>query len=150
MLVSVPLRGNGCETQLRASTVFSTASGVSVPLRGNGCETASFINQALHLVPDEKTFPSPCGVMGVKLELLKSNRSGVSRFPSPCGVMGVKRSCCIFTSNGFKASSVSVPLRGNGCETTTMKLINGHRITATVSVPLRGNGCETTTQMALS
>ncbi len=89
-VVSVPLRGNGCETaeakrqqrffhsrlfpspcgvmgvkQQRAQELFILRgmSKVSVPLRGNGCETRRILNLAVLSI---LTFPSPCGVMGVK------------------------------------------------------------------------------------
>ncbi len=65
---------------------------VSVPLRGNGCETISQLIDTM-LKYFFSLFPSPCGVMGVK------PRFGYDHF-------------------GYLNANVSVPLRGNGCETT--------------------------------
>ncbi len=67
-------------------------------------------------------FPSPCGVMGVKLlaRLFATPITNVDLFPSPCGVMGVKHSdICNLRFSGIY---VSVPLRGNGCETLRASL----------------------------
>ena len=84
-------------------------------------------------ITDAKGFPSPCGVMGVKLQFcLAGCVLMLGGFPSPCGVMGVKhvgdQVVFTFTSPYF---GVSVPLRGNGCETPhifeayTVKLLIG-------------------------
>ncbi len=69
LLVSVPLRGNGCETMLLGLICFiaGVAFNVSVPLRGNGCETERYCRRFCFGYRD--LFPSPCGVMGVKLGL---------------------------------------------------------------------------------
>ena len=63
------------------------------------------------------------------------------KFPSPCGVMGVKQFKISIRVEAFKF--VSVPLRGNGCETNWLVLMTSVLTPALVSVPLRGNGCET-------
>jgi hypothetical protein len=71
--VSVPLRGNGCETQAEISRRKAEFQRVSVPLRGNGCETTDLEkNLARH---QSLEFPSPCGVMGVKLPAIAGGGS---------------------------------------------------------------------------
>ena len=44
-------------------------------------------------------------------------------FPSPCGVMGVKQLGYCFWN--LFCSLVSVPLRGNGCETIAVSEVDG-------------------------
>ncbi len=91
--VSVPLRGNGCETVAQKSFAQAVKKLVSVPLRGNGCETRE--KRASFNHDETKWFPSPCGVMGVKLAQRDRKPTDAevvkSLFPSPCGVMGVKQ-----------------------------------------------------------
>ncbi len=88
--VSVPLRGNGCETK-EGRTQRNAKQSVSVPLRGNGCETEIFVFNKNMIEQSHLPFPSPCGVMGVKLWSQASLLSiSTVVFPSPCGVMGVK------------------------------------------------------------
>ena len=60
-------------------------------------------------------------------------------FPSPCGVMVAKVEILAGPDKGLTV--VSVPLRGNGCESID-KSTREKGITLGVSVPLRGNGCE--------
>ncbi len=119
MFVSVPLRGNGCETGgitlnngVAATTMFPSPCGVMGVKLGFTFLASGF---AIAL------FPSPCGVMGVKLVTGRSSLGLTIVFPSPCGVMGVKR------QSRFQATqmleNVSVPLRGNGCE-TMLRVLN--------------------------
>ena len=61
--------------------------------------------------------------------------------------MGVK----LYDDRSFicNGSRVSVPLRGNGCETSRpTDCALGGTSSPTVSVPLRGNGCETSVKEA--
>ncbi len=70
-------------------------------------------------------------------------------FPSPCGVMGVKPGANAMLLH-FPSRTVSVPLRGNGCETNVS---TGTLIIASlvgVSVPLRGNGFETLIRISVA
>ena len=90
---------------------------VSVPLRGNGYETqgtSHFVNNGF------KAFPSPCGEMGMKqdkLQLAGEFSDWFNGFPSPCGEMGMKLTSGWEEVAGNK-ETVSVPLRGNGHETS--------------------------------
>ena len=57
--------------------------------------------------------------MGVKPDIYVGDRTFVIMFPSPCGVMGVK----LVSQEEIQdtlAYLVSVPLRGNGCETVAL------------------------------
>ncbi len=49
-IVSVPLRGNGCETDSSIGFITKTIDGVSVPLRGNGCETVLSVGEGIQNV----------------------------------------------------------------------------------------------------
>ncbi len=54
------------------------------------------------LLTDAK-FPSPCGVMGVKLqEIVSIQYTVLKKFPSPCGVMGVKLESQDHAEKAFK------------------------------------------------
>ena len=56
--------------------------------------------------------------MGVKLSSPIVKLEGtVAVFPSPCGVMGVKHNANLLFRSSLPSPEVSVPLRGNGCET---------------------------------
>ncbi len=85
--VSVPLRGNGSERFLSWVVLGFALCVVSVPLRGNGSESwfFSFLYRVTPL------FPSPCGVMDLKVKgALLLGFSMMAVFPSPCGVMDLK------------------------------------------------------------
>ena len=61
-------------------------------------------------------FPSPCGVMVAKVESGRRCIAGdtLIKFPSPCGVMVAK--ALRELQSELQKHQVSVPLRGNGCE----------------------------------
>ncbi len=66
--VSVPLRGFGSETTPeKAEAAIKKWHDVSVPLRGFGSETVHFSHRRNDL---HGKFPSPCGVLVVKLYCL--------------------------------------------------------------------------------
>ncbi len=79
----------GVKLEALASLRLQMGYNVSVPLRGNGCETVGTDYPLETLIK----FPSPCGVMGVKQNEKNYSRMRPTYlgFPSPCGVMGVKR-----------------------------------------------------------
>ena len=121
--VSVPLRGVGCFAGKGADRVGKR---VSVPLRGVGCFRAEDGR------PQNKKFPSPCGVWVVS-EIWQS-RSGFFRSFRPLAGCGLFRFSC---DNASGLAAVSVPLRGVGCFSSMM----APRFPHLVSVPLRGVGC---------
>ncbi len=113
--VSVPLRGNGCETsQSYVQEVLNKV--VSVPLRGNGCETPwnfmSLLDEDRQLV-SVPLRGNGCETRPTKLIATRF----LLMFPSPCGVMGVKLVSQEEIQDTLAYLRVSVPLRGNGCET---------------------------------
>ena len=57
-------------------------------------------------------FPSPCGVLVLKLSSSQSRYNREACFPSPCGVLVLK---FIQTDDGMNITYLfSVPLRGSG------------------------------------
>ena len=105
--------------KLEEGKYFNTINNqpVSVPLRGNGRETRLRSSPlSLHRLIME--FPSPCGVMVVKHGTIEISVTKATRgFPSPCGVMVVKLSI-VQVQKRVDLYIVSVPLRGNGRETS--------------------------------
>ncbi len=50
IIVSVPLRGNGCETYFADEKDDAVTITVSVPLRGNGCETKWITQYSIYTI----------------------------------------------------------------------------------------------------
>ena len=111
---------------------------VSVPLRGFRHESAAvWSNQYIKRVQSVQ-FPSPCGVLGMKVSRCawQWGDSDTTMFPSPCGVLGMKEHSSINLVS--KTWIVSVPLRGFRHESDKK---GGWRYAlkmTVVSVPLRG------------
>ncbi len=94
------------------------------------CFLTSFLNNL--------SFPSPCGVFGVKAgKAFAYGTASIEVFPSPCGVFGVKANCNENVANSIAIMFPSpcgvfgVKVQSNPCPQGTAELIQ-------VSVPLRG------------
>ncbi len=108
--VSVPLRGNRRESRWHATRVRGGILSFPSPCGVIGVKGPSYLGRCLNLL---HWFPSPCGVIGVKaLHTGALARVLNDLFPSPCGVIGVKAQEG-GTLVGEPPQLVSVPLRGN-------------------------------------
>ena len=109
------MRGVRRETIEEVPQDFFREHFVSVPLRGVRRETCP--RCAAITANKYSWFPSPCGVLGVKLIDPQNNGAHLQlKFPSPCGVLGVKQFAELnIPLPAFIA--VSVPLRGVRRET---------------------------------
>jgi len=110
--------------------------GVSVPLRGSGDESSDKCRAYM----STKEFPSPCGVVVMNHELVKSFTPRTMPLVSvPLRGSGDESRQSV--SQAHQARDVSVPLRGSGDESRRDDR-HDPALESSVSVPLRGSGDE--------